>query len=176
MPVVLYELQRQRYVGVKPDNQLTVDDTRRLVLQVSQAQFQMTRSPTVITIPGDQDSGDAQIIGFDIGMVSEQITLSGMLDTQQRNVLSTDPAYNNTPNKIYPSMTQLRSACLTWWHDVDWATIMGSSAPLCSTILWTPGGQDYRVIVQQAQFSEDPGIDMYSFSLVLRVIWYPPGQ
>lgn len=161
MGVVLIELRRDKPA---PDNDV-------YVLRCETHQHQITRMPTIITLPGKRTAeGKPRIIGYDIGIVSEQITLSGQVTTQDETVVVGDPAYDALISKVYPGKESLRDVALYWWADVtSWADPDGTG----KVELWTPLGETYKGIIQSVQFTQEPARDIYNFSLVFRVAHYP---
>ena len=140
----------------------------KYVLQAESVQHQITRQPTVITVPGDQNTGVPNIIGYDLGIVQETLTINGIIDTQDRNVESGDPAYEAGVTKIYPGKLSLRTAILEWWAGIDWSTSPPSGLVHVKTAL----GEDYEGIIQQGQFTLEPAHDYFHFSLVYRITKY----
>ena len=153
--VVLCELHRQDGVV-----------NTHYVLRAETYQHQIQRTPTIITIPGKPDTGEPQIVGYDLGVVEETFTLSGQVGTQDENVVSSDPAYEAGVTKVYPCMTSLRIAALEWWADAVWG-----AAPTGLVKLRTPQ-LDVEGIIGSLQFTQEPARDMYDFSLVFRVTKY----
>lgn len=140
------------------------------VLSAETTQQQGTRAPSILTIPGEFDTGKVRIVGYDLGILNEQITVSGLVETQDRTVVSGDPAYEVGVSKIYPGKATLRTACVKWWADADLGklpNIVGFPK------LKLPLGDEYYVIVAQFQFNEAPGQDFFSFSIVFRVVSGP---
>ena len=138
----------------------------KYVLRVESIQHQIGRTPTIITIPGKTD-GTPQVVGYDLGVVNETITLNGIVGTADESVVSGDPAYEAGVTKVYPSKPNLRVAALYWWVDAIWSTnpptqLIGLHDPL----------EAYDGIIQSCQFTLEPAHDYYHFSLVFRIAKY----
>lgn len=142
----------------------------RYVLRAESVQHQITRAPTIITYPGDPSTGDPGIIGYDLGVIQETLTINGIIGTEDESITdSNDPAYEAGETKTYPGKISLRDAVRKWWHTVDWET----SPPTGFCYIKTPLDESYEVVVQQCQFSLEPGHDYYHFSLVCKIAVYP---
>ena len=140
----------------------------KLVLKAESVQHQITRQPTIITIPGNPTTGTPQIVGYDVGIVQETLTINGIVGTADEDVGSDDPAYEAGVTKVYPGKKELRDAVLKWWYTIDWTT----SPPTGLVVVKTPLGESYEGIIQQCQFGLEPGHDYYHFSLVFRITAY----
>lgn len=154
MAIVLIELRR---------GAAAPDDTK-YVLRAETLQHQIARQPTVITIPGAPDTGEPNILGYDLGIAQETITVSGLVAMADEDVGVDDPAYEAGVAKVYPGKLSLRTAALYWWADADWAAKTGY------TKLLTPLGEEYEGVLQQCQFTLEPAKEVYGFSLVFRVL------
>jgi len=155
MSTVLIEMWRQDGSNTK------------YVLRSENVQHQIQRTPTVITIPGNPDTGEPRIVGYDLGVVNETLTISGIIATQSENVVAGDPAYEAGVAKTYPGKVALRNAVLKWWADATWGV-----TPTGLIMLKTPLGESYEGIIQGCQFTEEPGHDYFSFALVFRICKY----
>jgi len=155
MAVVLCELHRQ-------DGTLNT----HYVLRVETYQHQIQRVPTIITIPGKKETGEPRIFGYDVGVVSENFTLSGLVGTQDEDVVAGDPAYEAGVPKVYPGMVSLRTATLKWWADADWGISPTKLIKLRTPLL------DVEGVIAACQFTLEPARDVYNFSLVFRVCRY----
>ena len=144
------------------------DTPTKYVLRTENVQHQITRTPMVLTIPGDPATGAPQIIGYDLGTVQETLTINGIIATANESVVSGDPAYEAGVTKVYPGKLSLRTAALYWWYTIDWAT----SPPSGLCLIKTPLAESYQGIIQQCQFTLEPGHDYYHFSLVFRITAY----
>ena len=145
------------------------DTPTKYVLRAENVQHQITRSPTIITVPGASATGKPDIIGYDLGIVQETITINGVISTTNETVVDGDPAYEEGVTKVYPGKLLLRTAVLYWWYTIDWTTSPLSG--LC--LIKTPLAESYAGIIQQCQFTLEPGHDYYHFSLVFRITAYP---
>ena len=141
-----------------------VVDTK-YVLKAETYQHQIQRSPTIITIPGKPATGEPSIIGYDLGIAQETLTLNGIVDTADVELVEGDANYEAGVTKIYPGMASLRIASLYWWADADWGARTGMIK------LRTPL-VDYEGIIQACQFTLEPAVDRYTFSLIFRVAKY----
>ena len=155
MAVVLVELHRQDGVA-----------STKFVLRAETYQHQIQRTPTIITIPGKPDTGEPQIVGYDLGVTAETFTLTGQVPTQDENVVSGDLAYEAGVTKVYPGMRSLRKAALYWWADANWGVTPTGLVKLRLPLI------DVEGIIASCQFTLEPARDVYDFSLVFRVTKY----
>ena len=151
------------YVEIRQDDNI-VAGAKIYVLRVGSIQHQVQRRPTIVELPGDPEPGESQIMGYDIGITVESISLNGDVTNADEAVGSTDPAYEAALTKTYPGKTSLREAALTWWADANWAEKTGMIE------LHTPLGEIYMGVVQEVQFQLSPGRDLYEFSLSFRIL------
>ena len=144
------------------------------VLKVENFSQQITRQPTVITTAGMRRDpvtlepiGRPRVVAYDIGIVSEQVTLSGQILRIDEDVVEGDAAYEDGVDKIYPGKETLRMAVLTWWADGNWG-----NPPEGFVQLHFPVGPVLAGVIQSCQFNQQPGRDIFEFSLVFRVAYY----
>jgi len=138
------------------------------VLRCEELQHQITRSPTIITVPGQKSTGTYRVYGYDVGVVQETLSLNGIIDVNDENVVAGDPAYEAAYSKKYPGKLSLRLAALTWWADASWA----SKTDLIQLKSWGDSTIYYGVIAT-VQFNLDPAQNFFRFSLSFKVASYP---
>ena len=163
MAVVLIELAQDR--GTE-----NITNPKTYVLQVTEFTHNIQRSPTILELPGDSETGEPMLMGFDIGTTKEIITLNGdVRPTNNALLTSADENYEAAKFKHYPGKMELREAALTWWADADWAEKSGLIH--LTTPLTVDGlNEEYLGIIENIQFSLPPAQDMYTFSISFRVL------
>jgi len=136
----------------------------QLELKVDSVVHTITRNPVVFPLPAinkdaeGAEAGMPMVFALDFGLLSEQITLSGVLNDNES-----------------PTHQDLANAARTWWRELD----VGSSATIegYNKLKFNEGGigsWTYGVVIQQLTCQREGGRLYWTFKLTCQVVAFPP--
>jgi hypothetical protein len=111
------------------------------------------RQPLASPMPGDPNTGEAQIILLDMGIATKSFSIVGIVNVEAETI----------SEGTFITKAQLEDAVETWWASFDW----GAGEGLIE--FETPLGEIYQGIFRNASFRLKGGTDYYELSLEFMV-------
>jgi hypothetical protein len=131
--------------------------TDTFIMKVDSLTHEMARAPTQAGLPGDTDTNGINIFGLDLGICTERIAITGIVDEVSQGT--------NEPSK-----SDLEDAMRSWWTE---ETGEGSDAIGNSIYLKTTTTRNYWGMFAGCQFSKDGALeDRWQFSLSFLILTY----